>query len=418
MRKMKKNLQKIRLNKNWFFYFSRLTRFHKKKQYTKEMSRNICANKTCQQENEKLIKENRRLQAENETLKIRNEVRSIIQKNPKLQNTKASTKPVCRYYIQNVHCKFGNSCRFLHPENSSSSDIKFTCIDDILKADLNSRNNVHLQFARILTPLRELNEMVGLGKLKERIFELICYYVTNPKTEPSHMVLTGPPGVGKTRISKILGRIFCSLDILENDTFVEVTRTDLIGQYLGSTAIKTQEMINKAIGGVLFIDEAYSLGNCASSSHSDSFSKECVDTITQNLLTKRFLCIIAGYKESIDSCFLRVNPGLERRFPIRLEIPGYSASELFEIFKLYVHKNLPEWSLSPEITIGIFEKHKFENFAGDIENLVRIIQLKASVRNINRSQKGFEFTLKDFEHAVNQEPFVKNSVSSSLMMYV
>lgn len=400
------------------------------------MSRTLCNNDrphSCHysKENEKLIKENRLLQeeigvltAENENLKIRNEVISIIQKNPKLNSSpNTNPKPVCRYYTQKVNCRFGNNCRFLHPSpNSSPSGIKLTCIEDILKADqtlANPQNNLHMQFYRILAPLRELNELVGLEKLKDRIFEIICYYVTNPKTQPMHMIITGPPGVGKSRISKLLARIFCSLDILDNETVVEVTRRDLIGQYLGSTAIKTQEMINKAIGGVLFIDEAYSLGSASSSQSSDSFSKECIDTLTQNLLTKRFLCILAGYKESIDSCFLSVNTGLERRFPIRLEITGYSDSDLFEIFKLYVHKNLPDWSLSPEITLDIFQKHKFENFAGDVENLIKIMQFKASVRNINKFEKGFLFTLKDFEHAVNQEPFVKNSaLLSSMMMYV
>lgn len=404
------------------------------------MSRTLCNNdrphSSCHysKENEKLIKENGLLReeigvltAENDTLKIRNEVISIIQKNPKLNSSPNTNppnlcaKPMCRYYTQKLNCRFGNSCRFLHPApNSSPSDVKFTCIDDILKADLaNPQNNVHVQFSRILAPLREINELVGLEKLKKRIFELICYYVTNPKTQPMHMMITGPPGVGKSRISKLLARIFCSLDILQNDTVVEVTRSDLIGQYLGSTAIKTQEMINKAIGGVLFIDEAYSLGNCVSSSQSsDSFSKECIDTLTQNLLTKRFLCILAGYKEDIQTCILNSNKGLERRFPIRLEIPGYAASELFEIFKLYVQKNLPDWSLSHEITVEIFQKHKFENFAGDVENLVRLMQFKASVRKINKSEKGCAFTLQDFEHAVNQEPFSKNSVSSSLMMYI
>ena len=115
---------------------------------------------------------------------------------------------------------------------------------------------------------------------------------------------------------------------------------------------------------------------------------------------------------------MRLYSGLERRFPIRLEISDYSKMELFEIFKLYVHKNLPDWSLSPEITLAIFEKHKFENFAGDVENLVRSMQFKASVRNINNFQKRCVFTLQDFYYAVNQEPFAKKSVSSSLMMYV
>ena len=119
--------------------------------------------------------------------------------------------------------------------------------------------------------------------------------------------------------------------ILKNEKFVKARRSDLIAGYLGQTAKATQKIIDSAIGGVLFIDEVYSLGN---SEKRDSFAKECIDTINENLTEKKtdFICIIAGYKDEIDSCFFSYNSGLERRFPVRFTIEEYKPEELFLIF--------------------------------------------------------------------------------------
>ena len=110
-----------------------------------------------------------------------------------------------------------------------------------------------------------------------------------------------------------------------------VKRADLIGKYLGHTAAKTQEVIDSCKGGVLFIDEAYSLGNAEGR---DSFSKECIDTLNQNLSENKnnLLCIIAGYKESLEKCFFSYNEGLNRRFSFRYNIEPYSAEQLRDIF--------------------------------------------------------------------------------------
>ena len=107
--------------------------------------------------------------------------------------------------------------------------------------------------------------------------------------------------------------------------------------FIPNTAAKTQKVINSANGGVLFIDEVYSLGN---SEKRDSFAKECIDTINQNLTENKgkFLCIVAGYKEDIDSCFFSYNQGLERRFPIKYQLDGYDAIELYDIFKYKLNK--------------------------------------------------------------------------------
>ena len=156
-----------------------------------------------------------------------------------------------------------------------------------------------------------------------------------------HTVITGPPGVGKTELGKILGQVYKEMGVLKKGTLKVVKRSDLIGKYLGHTAAKTQDVIDECSGGVMFIDEAYSLGN---KEGRDSFSKECLDTLNQNLTERRdFLCIIAGYEESLDNCFFNYNEGLKRRFSFRYNITGYSAVELKQIFELKVKKE--SWNL-------------------------------------------------------------------------
>ena len=158
------------------------------------------------------------------------------------------------------------------------------------------------------------------------------------------------------------------MGILKNNKFIVAKRADLIGKYLGHTAVQTQKVIDSASGGVLFIDEAYSLGN---SEGRDMFSKECIDTINQNLTEKKskFLCIIAGYKDALQSCFFAYNEGLSRRFSIRYDIEGYDGFELQEIFKKIVVSH--NWKLDENIDINLFEDNKeyFPYYGGDMETL-------------------------------------------------
>ena len=116
---------------------------------------------------------------------------------------------------------------------------------------------------KLIPSLEELNKMIGMQKIKTQVFQMICYFVhelNNPE-ELNHIVITGPPGVGKTTLAKLLGNIYKNLGFLKNNVFLKARRSDLIGQYCGHTAVKTQKVIDKAEGGVLFIDEVYSLGN-------------------------------------------------------------------------------------------------------------------------------------------------------------
>jgi hypothetical protein len=146
-----------------------------------------------------------------------------------------------------------------------------------------------------------------------------------------HTVIYGPPGSGKTEVAKIIGRIFSNLGILNKKIFKKVSRNDLVAGYLGQTAIKTKDMIKASLGGVLFIDEAYSLGN---SEKRDSFAKECVDTLCEALSEHKhnWMVIIAGYEKELNDCFFALNEGLNSRFTWRFKLDAYKPSELKSIY--------------------------------------------------------------------------------------
>lgn len=151
-----------------------------------------------------------------------------------------------------------------------------------------------------------------------------------------HTVIYGPPGSGKTEVAKIIGRIFSNLGILNKKIFKKVSRNDLVAGYLGQTAIKTKDMIKASLGGVLFIDEAYSLGN---SEKRDSFAKECVDTLCEALSEHKhnWMVIIAGYEKELNDCFFSLNEGLNSRFTWRFKLDAYKPSELKSIYEKQVH---------------------------------------------------------------------------------
>ena len=160
-------------------------------------------------------------------------------------------------------------------------------------------NGIH----KIKPYLKELLSFVGLEELKENLLDQIIYFIHQPPDDYLHTVLYGPPGTGKTEIAKILGKIYSKLGILSKESFIKVTRSDFVAGYLGQTAIKTRKLIEENLGGVIFIDEAYALGN---QEKRDSFSKEALDTLCELLsdYKDRLMVIIAGYKTELEQCFL------------------------------------------------------------------------------------------------------------------
>lgn len=224
---------------------------------------------------------------------------------------------------------------------------------------------------RMVEPLEGLKKMIGMELVKKNIVDHILFYLQKLDgglNDMLHTVIQGPPGTGKTELGKILSKIYLAMGILKNDTFRIVKRADLIGKYLGHTAQKTQKVIDSCKGGVMFIDEAYALGN---SEGRDIYSKECLDTLNQNLTENKnnFLCIIAGYKEDLHNCFFNYNKGLGRRFSIRYTIEGYKPKQLHKIFCKIIKEN--NWDFDKTVTDEFFEdkKDSFPYFGGDMETL-------------------------------------------------
>ncbi len=190
--------------------------------------------------------------------------------------------------------------------------------------------------------LKELNSLIGLNKVKEIIQEIYAFSQLQIKrkkeglaTEPIvlHMIFKGNPGTGKTTVARILGKLLKSIGVLEKGHVVEVERADLVGEYIGHTAHRVRENVKKALGGILFVDEAYSLARGGEK----DFGKEAIDTLVKEMEDNRnkFILILAGYKHEMEY-FLNTNPGLRSRFPIQIDFPDYTIDELLQIAEVMV----------------------------------------------------------------------------------
>ncbi len=271
-------------------------------------------------------------------------------------------------------------------------------MENINKFYKNVRHNeLLLKICQLNIPLAKINKMIGLNDIKRDIFKKIIYYIKNPNNEEYlHTVISGPPGVGKTELAKIYGEIFSKLGILKNSKFIQIKRDDLIAQYLGQTSHRTKKLLEDAMGGVLFLDEAYSLGN---DDKKDSYAKESIDMINQYLSEQKnnFMMIIAGYENELEKCFFSVNPGLKRRFSTLLNINGYSDEELIKIFKLKVKDANYELDISEEKLNNFFRinKLKFKNFAGDVEKIINEMKYCQSFRTFTKNIECNKMTYDD-----------------------
>ena len=222
--------------------------------------------------------------------------------------------------------------------------------------------------------LAELQALVGLDSVKNKVSDLIAYQKVQKMRRENglhtgkstmHLVFSGNPGTGKTTVARIIGRIYKQIGLLSKGHFIEVSRTDLIAGYQGQTALKVKKVIEKAKGGVLFIDEAYSI---TENDHSDSYGRECLTELTKALEDYRddLVVIVAGYTEPMNK-FLESNPGLKSRFNTFIEFEDYSADELEAILENMCSKNDYELSGAVKEKLKAYFCHevesKDENFA-------------------------------------------------------
>lgn len=266
-----------------------------------------------------------------------------------------------------------------------------------VSAKKQNESNV-LRAKKVEEIIRDLDSLVGLHFIKKLILEIQAYVEIQKRREKEnllsepmvlHMIFKGNPGTGKTTVARIIGRLFKEMDVLEKGHVIEVERADLVGEYIGHTAHKTREQIKKALGGILFIDEAYSLARGGEK----DFGKESIDTMVKNMeeYKENLIIILAGYKQEMN-WFMETNPGLRSRFPIHFDFPDYTPTELLAISEIMLTKR--QYQLSGEakqelesyLTSIMFTRHEHSGNARFVRNLIEKAIRQQALRLVNTAQ--------------------------------
>jgi SpoVK/Ycf46/Vps4 family AAA+-type ATPase len=332
----------------------------------------------------------------------------------------------------------------INAEINSIGDLIQLCND--YKLAENVEYNIDMKsLHKINDDLVELNNMIGMKTLKENIVDQLLFYLQNLHVYKDasngnksanietgdflHTVIYGSPGTGKTEVAKIIGRIYANLGVIKSKPmslsdkkksssslssswsssrtkFKKVTRSDLIAGYLGQTALKTKDVIKDSLGGVLFIDEAYALGNIEKR---DSFAKECIDTLCEALSDNKdsLMVIIAGYEKELNECFFSYNEGLNSRFIWRFKVDNYEAKDLRDIFVKKARDF--GWSVHEELKVEWFEKNMkyFKYYGRDMETLFTKTKIAHSRRVFCKPEEmKKKIIMKDLENGF--ELFIKN----------
>lgn len=339
-----------------------------------------------------LVKNNHYILGENTKEKVEKVIQDIHRKKDKKF---ANARTIRNLYEQIVQ---EQSAR-LSTINASERNIEI--LKTILPEDIPFKTEENVPLEKIMD---EMNDLIGLSDLKNEINLLLDFVNMQKKRRELggvandlslHFVFTGNPGTGKTTVARILAKIFKNIGILPEDKLIEVDKSGLVGQYVGSTPAKVNAVVDSAIGGVLFIDEAYTL---APEGHSDHFSKEAIDTLLKRLEDDRgkFICIVAGYSEEMKG-FLNSNPGLKSRFTRYLNFQDYSSSELLEIFKRLTSREGYQISDDAEKSLDNHFKQLTLNKGKDFANA-------RTIRNL--------FELAKTKHASRLSRVIKNEVEN------
>lgn len=275
---------------------------------------------------------------------------------------------------------------------SSSSPESATPIEELPQTEFAKQSEDFMEICQ------ELDDMIGLEKVKELVFQIYAMLQINKHREKAglhtdshvyHMLFRGNPGTGKTTVARILGKLFRSMGLLTKGHFVEVERADLVGEYIGHTAQRTREVMKKAMGGILFVDEAYSLVRGGEK----DFGKECIDCLVKAMEDYKndFILILAGYPTELDD-LLQANSGLPSRFSLHIDFPDYTTEQLHKIAQKMAFEK--EYMILPEALIKIKEliegeKHRNVNFSNArfVRNLVEKAIRNQAVRLMRKSGK-------------------------------
>lgn len=302
-----------------------------------------------------------------------------------------------------------------------TSDVQETTKTDVEQSEQKDTANIVIEEAMEGDPYQELNDLIGLTAVKEEVTSLANFVKLQKQREEKgmktpkmsyHLVFTGSPGTGKTTVARIVARIYKDLGILKRGHTVETDRSGLVAEYMGQTAVKTNCLVDSALDGVLFIDEAYAL--VPEDGYGSDYGQEAISTLLKRMEDNRdrLVVIIAGYPKEMQR-FIDSNPGLQSRFNRYINFPDYTAGELVDIFKMYLKKN--EYTMTADAeellrtNVEYVVAHKTRNFgnARYIRNLFeRSIQCQA---NRFSGKKGLserqltELTAEDIETAFKKQ---------------
>ena len=250
--------------------------------------------------------------------------------------------------------------------------------------------------------LLELENMTGLSNVKKEVAELVHWLKFNTlrqqaglKTSPVtlHSIYSGSPGTGKTTVARLIGRLFKAMNILRKGHVVEVARQDLVAEYIGQTAVKTQKKIDEAMGGLLFIDEAYTLAR----GHENDFGREAIDTLVKSMEDHRdhFIVILAGYKNEMTG-LLKLNPGLESRFSRNFHFMDYDGEELFVIAQkmLKEHQFFLDEKAEQELRYFL-EAHQNRGNGRLVRNVVERMIVQKAVRAMEQNHTDLQLITQD-----------------------
>lgn len=314
-------------------------------------------------------------------------------------------------YIEDNHFHIDDENLIYRLEQVPAKELDKTLTKAFIKALNDNTNVLKGEYVEdtvndLKTYISELNNLVGLKKAKKTLFEIINYLQVAKKRDDMpclNMCFLGNPGTGKTTVAKLVGKILSSIHVFSTSApFITTSREQLVGRYIGQTEEKVLETVNNALGGILFIDEAYSL----ISEDDRDYGAKVIDVLVNQMdIHKHDLCVIfAGYKEEMLE-FLKCNSGLDSRIPFKIEFEDYNEYELLDILKNFIKgSKLNLEDNTDGILLNHFEEvRKTKNFGNGryIRNFTERLKIKQANRLIDENSNDlYKFTKEDIENTI------------------